>query len=160
MSFAINSVVVSGNLTRDPELRSLPSGTSLCAMSIAHNGRRKNGAGEWEDEVHYFDVTVWGGQGEWISRNLSKGAKVVVQGRLRQRRWETEDGGKRSAVDITADNVTTGGKDGGGDGGGRSRDGGDATPPDSSYSDPIAGTGGMPASGFAPAGTPQDEIPF
>ena len=102
----INVVVLTGNLTRDPELRSLPSGTSVCDMRIAVNTRRKNGAtGEWEDKPNYFDVKVWGAQGENCQRFLSKGRPVAVQGRLEWREWETQDGHKRQAVDIIADTV-------------------------------------------------------
>ena len=102
----LNVVVITGNLTRDPELRSLPSGTSVCDMRVAVNTRRKNGAtGEWEDKPNYFDVKVWGAQGENCSRFLSKGRPVAVQGRLEWREWETQDGQKRQAVDIIAESV-------------------------------------------------------
>ena len=109
----INVVVLTGNLTRDPELRSLPSGTSVCDMRIAVNTRRKNGAtGEWEDKPNYFDVKVWGAQGENCQRFLSKGRPVAVQGRLEWREWETQDGQKRQAVDIIAESVQfLGGRD-------------------------------------------------
>ncbi len=109
----INVVVLTGNLTRDPELRSLPSGTSVCDMRIAVNTRRKNGAtGEWEDKPNYFDVKVWGAQGENCQRFLSKGRPVAVHGRLEWREWETQDGQKRQAVDIIADTVQfLGGRD-------------------------------------------------
>ena len=83
----INVVVLTGNLTRDPELRSLPSGTSVCDMRVAVNTRRKNGAtGEWEDKPNYFDVKVWGAQGENCQRFLSKGRPVAVQGTARMAR--------------------------------------------------------------------------
>ena len=102
----INRVVMTGNLTADPELRSLPSGTSVCSLRIACNTRRKNGStGEWEDKPNYFDVKVWGAQGENCQRFLSKGRPVAVQGRLEWREWETQDGQKRQAVDIIADSV-------------------------------------------------------
>jgi single-strand DNA-binding protein len=109
----INSVVITGNLTRDPELRSLPSGTSVCDLRVAVNTRRKNGAtGEWEDKPNYFDVKVWGAQGENCQRFLSKGRPVAVQGRLEWREWETQDGQKRQAVDIIAESVQfLGGRD-------------------------------------------------
>jgi len=103
--FDINQLTISGNLTGDPELRSLNSGQSLCKIRIAHNERYKNGAGEWTDRPQYFDVTVWGGIGDWVGGHLSKGDKVVVAGRLKWREWETDGGSKRQAVDITADSV-------------------------------------------------------
>jgi len=101
----INRVVLTGNLTSDPELRSLPSGTSVCKLRVACNTRRKDGAsGEWVDKPNYFDVTVWGAQGENCARYLSKGRPVAVDGRLEWREWE-QDGNKRQGIDIIADAV-------------------------------------------------------
>ena len=102
--FDINQLTISGNLTRDPELRNLPSGMSVCNIRIAHNERRKTQADEWVDVPAYFDVTIWGGLGDWIATNVAKGDKVVVAGRLRWREYEV-DGSPRQAVDITADSV-------------------------------------------------------
>jgi single-strand DNA-binding protein len=102
----INRVVLTGNLTRDPELRALPSGTSVCDLRVACNTRRKNNqTGEWEDKPNYFNVKVWGAQGENASRFLAKGRPVAIDGRLEWREWEAQDGGKRQAVDIIADSV-------------------------------------------------------
>ncbi len=102
----INRVVMTGNLTADPELRSLPSGTSVCSLRVACNTRRKNGStGEWEDKPNYFSVTVWGAQGENAARYLSKGRPVAIDGRLEWREWESQDGTKRQATDIIADSV-------------------------------------------------------
>ena len=112
----INRVVLTGNLTRDPELRSLPSGMSVCSLRIACNTRRKNNStGEWEDKPNYFDVTVWGAQGENCARFLSKGRPVALDGRLEWREWEErETGNKRQAIDIIADAVQfLGGRDDG-----------------------------------------------
>jgi single-strand DNA-binding protein len=101
----INRVVLTGNLTADPELRALPSGTSVCKLRVACNTRRKSASGEWEDKPNYFDVTVWGAQGENCARFLSKGRPVAIDGRLEWREWETQEGQKRQAVDIIADSV-------------------------------------------------------
>jgi single-strand DNA-binding protein len=102
----INRVVMTGNLTSDPELRSLPSGNSVCSLRIACNTRRKDGAtGEWVDKPNYFNVTVWGAQGENAARYLSKGRPVAIDGRLEWREWEAQDGTKRQATDIIADSV-------------------------------------------------------
>jgi single-strand DNA-binding protein len=102
----INRVTITGNLTRDPELRSLPSGTQVCNMRVAVNSRRKdNESGEWVDEPNYFDVTVWGAQGENCANYLSKGRPVAVDGRLRWREWEAQDGSKRQSVEIVANTV-------------------------------------------------------
>ena len=116
----INRVIITGNLTRDPELRSLPSGMSVCSLRIASNTRRKDGpSGEWVDKPNYFSVTVWGAQGENCSRFLSKGRPVAIDGRLEWREWQGQDGAKRESVEIVADAVQfLGGRDEGGMGGG------------------------------------------
>ena len=113
----INRVVLTGNLTTDPELRNLPSGTSVCKLRVACNTRRKGPSGGWEDKHNYFCVTVWGAQGENCARYLSKGRPVAIDGRLEWREWETENGGKRQAIDIVADSVQFLGSRDGGDGG-------------------------------------------
>jgi single-strand DNA-binding protein len=102
----INRVVLTGNLTSDPELRSLPSGTAVCNLRVACNTRRKNGStGEWVDKPNYFNVTVFGSRAESVARYLSKGRGVAVDGRLEWREWEAEDTTKRQAIDIIADTV-------------------------------------------------------
>jgi single-strand DNA-binding protein len=114
----VNRVVITGNLTKDPELRSTPSGTSVCKLRVAVNSRRKDGAtGEWVDKPNYFDVTVWGAQGENCANYLSKGRPVAVDGRLDWREWETQEGQKRQAVEIVADSVQFLGSRGDGGGG-------------------------------------------
>jgi single-strand DNA-binding protein len=109
----INRVVLTGNLTRDPELRSTPSGMSVCSLRIASNTRRKdNSTGEWTDKPNYFSVTVWGAQGENCARFLSKGRPVAIDGRLEWREWTGQDGNKREAIEIVADGVQfLGGRD-------------------------------------------------
>ncbi len=103
---SINRVVISGNLTRDPELRALPSGTSVLALGVAVNDRRKNQeTGQWEDVPNFFDVSIFGARADALSRFLSKGSKVAIEGRLRWHQWETPQGDKRSKVDIVADEI-------------------------------------------------------
>ena len=102
---AINRVVLVGNLTRDPELRHTPSGTAVCNLRLAVNTRRKDETGQWVDKPNYFDITVWGNQGERCAQYLAKGRPVAVDGRLEWREWETPEGNKRQAVDIVADTV-------------------------------------------------------
>jgi single-strand DNA-binding protein len=105
MAGSINRVILVGNLTRDPELRAAGS-TSVCTMRIAVNDRVKDpNTGEWGDRANYFDIDVFGAQGERCSQWLSKGRQVAVEGRLRYREWESQEGQKRSAVSIVADNV-------------------------------------------------------
>lgn len=147
MSQSINRVTLTGNLTRDPEIRNLPSGTAVCDLRVACNGRRRNSEGQWEDDPNYFNVTVWGPQGENCARYLSKGRGVAIDGRLRWREWETE-GQKRQAVDIVAETVQF---IGGGNGNGNGASGA------SSASSDIP----VDTSDFVPAGIPSDDdIPF
>ncbi len=106
MAGSINSVVIVGNLTRDPELRATPSGTSVCSLRVAVNDRVKDqSTGEWGDKPNYFDVDVFGGQGERCAQYLARGRQVAISGKLRWREWETQEGQKRQAVSIMADNV-------------------------------------------------------
>jgi single-strand DNA-binding protein len=118
MAANINRVVLVGNLTRDPELRNTPSGTAVCSLRIAVNTRRKDSTGQWTEKPNYFDITVWGNQGESCAQYLSKGRPVAVDGRLEWREWDAQDGTKRQAVEIVADSVQfLGGRgDGAGDG--------------------------------------------
>jgi len=149
----INVVVITGNLTRDPELRSLQSGTSVCKMRVAVNSRRKDQSGEWVDKPNYFDVTVWGAQGENCSTYLSKGRPVAVSGRLDWREWEANDGSKRQSVEIIADSVQfLGSRDGGQGGGGN----GGFTP----QSDVPADTSDFDDAEPASVGASDDDIPF
>jgi single-strand DNA-binding protein len=116
----INRVVLVGNLTKDPELRTTPSGTSVCKLRVAVNTRQKDAAtGEWGDKPNYFDVTVWGNQAESCAQYLSKGRPIGVDGRLDWREWDAQDGTKRQAVEIIADTVQFLGSrgDGGAEGG-------------------------------------------
>jgi len=106
MAANINRVVLVGNLTRDPELRHTPSGMAVCSLRIAVNTRRKdNTTGQWTEKPNYFDITVWGNQGESCAQYLSKGRPVAVDGRLEWREWDAQDGTKRQAVEIIADSV-------------------------------------------------------
>ena len=102
----INRVVLVGNLTRDPELRHTPSGTAVCKLRLAVNTRQKDQAtGEWGDKPNYFDVTVWGNQGESCAQFLAKGRRIGVDGRLDWSSWEAQDGTKRSKVEVVAQSV-------------------------------------------------------
>ena len=114
MSKSINQVILMGNLTRDPELRTTPSGQSVCSFSLAVNRSWQGQDGQAQEAVDYFDVTAWGKLGELVNQYLSKGRKCLVQGRLSQRSWEQE-GQKRSKVEVVASDVTF--LDGGGQGG-------------------------------------------
>ena len=101
----MNSVTIIGNITRDPELRYTSNGNALCKLGIAVNTRRKDGD-EWVDgDPQFYDVTVWGEMGENIAESVTKGTRVIVAGKLQYRTWEADDGSKRSAVDIVAEEV-------------------------------------------------------
>lgn len=99
-----NNITVVGNLTRDPELRFTNSGMAVATCGMAVNHRRQK-QGEWEEEVSFFDVTAFGDLGENVAESLNKGNRIIVSGRLQQRSWETQDGDKRSKVEIVADEI-------------------------------------------------------
>jgi single-strand DNA-binding protein len=151
----VNVVVITGNLTRDPELRHTGGGTPVCELRVAVNSRRKEGQ-EWVDKPNYFDVTVWGAQGENCSTYLSKGRPVAVEGRLDWREWEAKDGGgKRQAVSIVANSVQfLGSRDGSG-GGQSPSQGGGFTP----SNDVPADTSDFEGAGVGSGGG-EDDIPF
>ncbi|HEY6533187.1 MAG TPA: single-stranded DNA-binding protein [Acidimicrobiales bacterium] len=156
-----NSVTVVGNCTRDPELRFTSSGQAVATFGLAVNRRWQNrSTNEWEEAVSFFDVTAWQQMAENVAESITKGSRVVVTGRLDQRSWETQDGEKRSKIEIVADEIGPSlryataqvvrnerreGFDGGGSGGG-------------------GGGGGAPApravANEAPAGYDMDEEPF
>jgi single-strand DNA-binding protein len=106
MSFSsINRVVIVGRLTRDPELRALSSGQSVCALRLVSNGFRRDGAGGYEERPNYFDVSVFGAQAESVARYTRRGSLVAIDGRLEWREWETAEQQRRQAVSIVADSV-------------------------------------------------------
>ncbi len=142
---SINRVNITGNLTRDPELRSTGSGMSVLQMGVAVNDRRKNAqTGEWEDSPNFIDVVMFGTRAESVSRFLSKGSKVAIEGKLRWSSWEDKTtGAKRSKVEVVADDIEFMSTRGEGGGGGGGRD----------YAAPAAA---------APSASPviEDDIPF
>ena len=101
-----NQVTLVGNLTDDPELRYTPNGAAVCKFRIAVNRRTPDGAGGWKDgEASYFSVNCWRSLAENVAETLTRGTRVVVSGRLQYRAWESQDGEKRSAVEIEADEI-------------------------------------------------------
>ena len=145
----INRVILTGNLTADPELSTLPSGTSVCRLRLAVNRRFKDqSTGEWSEKPNFFDIKVWGAQGENCAQYLSKGRPVAVDGRLEWSEWEAQDGGKRSKVEVVADTVqflgSRGDNEGGGGGGFRASS---ELKPD-------------PVEAFTGAAASDDDIPF
>lgn len=104
-SFTINRVVLVGHLTKDTELRSLPSGTSVCNLRVACNSARRGAEGEYHDKPNYFDVSVYGAVAESVNRYTHKGSRIAIDGRLEWREWETSEQQKRQTVSVVADTV-------------------------------------------------------
>ena len=127
MARSVNQVILLGNLTRDPELRQIPSGQSVCSFSLALNRAYKDANGEWQEATDFIDVVAWAQLGERVAQYLQKGRRCLVQGRLQSRSWE-QDGQKRSKVEVLANDVTfldgrgddNSGASNGGNGGGAS----------------------------------------
>ena len=116
----LNRVTLVGRLTRDPELRHTAGGNSVCSLRLAVSSRGRDESGNWSDRANYFDVTVFGRTAETASNYLSKGRRIGVDGRLSWREWEAQDGGKRQAVEVVANDIffldSRGDSDGGGSG--------------------------------------------
>ena len=148
-----NRVILLGNLTRDPELRYIPSGTAVTDIGVAVNERYKNASGEWVDETTFVDVTLWARQAEVASEYLSKGSPVFIEGRLKLDSWETPDGEKRSKLKVVSLRMQmVGPRGGGGGGGGRA-----AGSQSSEYSQPES----PPETHDGPTDSPGgDDIPF
>jgi single-strand DNA-binding protein len=144
-----NRVVLVGNLTRDPELRYIPSGTAVSEIGLAVNDRRKSASGEWVDETTFIDVTLWGRTAEIASEYLNKGSSVLIEGRLKLDTWE-KDGKKNSKLRVIGERMQMLGSRsaGGGGGGGGGPRGGGAKP-----------QGGPPQDEFEVPPV-EDDIPF
>ena len=102
----INKVFLSGNLTRDAELRTTPGGMSVLQMGLACNGARKNQqTGQWEDVPNFFDLVMFGGRAEKVAQIVGKGTKVAIEGKLRWRQWQDQNGQNRSKVEVLVDEI-------------------------------------------------------
>jgi single-strand DNA-binding protein len=102
---SFNRVILVGNLTRDPELRYIQSGSAVADIALAVNDRRKNANGEWVEETSFIDVTLWGRTAEVASEYLSKGSPVLIEGRLKLDRWESQDGQKHSRLRVVCERM-------------------------------------------------------
>ncbi len=110
---SINRVVISGNLTRDPEVRTTQSGMPVMSLGIAVNDRRRNSqTGDWEDYANFIDCTMFGNRAQNVANYLSKGSKVTIEGKLRWSQWE-RDGQKRSKIEVIVDDIDFGSSRGG-----------------------------------------------
>ena len=158
----INRVILTGNLTKDPELRSTGSGMAVCSLRIATNTRRKDGqSGEWVDQAHYFSVTVFGRQGETAAQYLSKGRGVAVDGRLSWREYEDKQGNKREAVEIIAENLQfLSGPDGGSGGGGGGFTPRSDVPVSTDDFTPVGANSGNSGYSGGSSSAADDDIPF
>lgn len=105
MARSFNQVTLMGNLTRDPDLRQIPSGQSVCNFSLALNRSYKGSDGNWQEATDYVDVIAWGPLGERVAQYVTKGRPVLVSGRLQSRQWE-QDGQKRNKLEVVANDVT------------------------------------------------------
>ncbi len=144
----INRVVLTGRLTKDPELKALPDGTPVLSMRLAFSTRKRDAQGQWGDVSNFVDVSLIGNRADSLSRLLEKGRLIGVDGKLRWREWESQDGTKRSAIDISADNIELLG--------GRSESGG-------GFGGSGGGYDGAPKEAPSSAGGPEtfeDDIPF
>lgn len=105
MARSFNQVTLMGNLTRDPELRTTPSGANVCSFSLALNRSYKNAEGTWVEATDFVDIVAWGPLGERVTQYLTKGRPALVSGRLQSRSWE-QDGQKRNKLEVVAQDVT------------------------------------------------------
>ena len=158
----INRVILTGRLTRDPELRSFPSGMSVCSLRLAFNTRKKDqSTGEWGEKSNFIDVSIWGRQGELAAQYLTKGRAVALDGRLEWREFQDQQGNNRQAIEVVADNVEFlgGPQEGQGGGGGASFTPRSDVPVDTNDFGPPApaAVGGGNGSSHA---APDDDIPF
>lgn len=157
---SFNRVILLGNLTRDPELRYIPSGTAVTEIGLAVNDRRKTANGEWVDETTFVDVTLWGRTAEIATEYLSKGSPVLIEGRLKLDSWQDKDGQKRQKLRVIGERMQMVGSKGQGGGGGGGKAPSRGAPqydeseygaPADSYGEPAGGGSSMP---------PEDDIPF
>ncbi len=160
MAASYNRVILLGNLTRDPELRYIPSGTAVTDIGLAMNEKRKNANGEWVEEVTFVDVTLWGRTAEVAGEYLSKGSPVFVEGRLKLDQWQDKESGqKRTRLKVVGDRIQLlGGRGQGGSEGGGPRPAAKQSSQDTAYSQAAPPEEACDASPAEPSGG--DDIPF
>jgi single-strand DNA-binding protein len=165
---SFNRVILMGNVTRDPELRYIPSGTAVTDLGLAVNDRRKNANGEWVDETTFVDITLWGRTAEIACEYLNKGSPVFIEGRLKLDTWE-KDGKKNYKLRVVGERLQLIGAKGGSGGGGGNRGGGGGFQSAPSHDESEANFGGgdyedapagAPSAGRSTGAPPKDDIPF
>jgi len=155
-----NRVILLGNLTRDPEVRYIQTGTAVCDLGLAVNDRRKNANGEWVEETTFVDVTLWARIAEVAGEYLSKGSPVLIEGRLKFDTWEGTDGQKRSKLRVVGERMQMLGGRGGGPPGEAGQRGGARREPSPSQTAPTQDEFEAPPAEAPPAEPPGDDIPF
>ena len=156
-----NRVILIGNVTRDIEIRYIPSGTAVLDLGLAVNDKRKDGkTGEWIEETTFVDVTLWGRTAEIAGEYLSKGSPVFIEGRLKFETWEQEDGQKRSKLKVVGDRMQLIGSRGSGGGGSGGGGGGQPASQHDQQSQYSQQASSGPPQDTQPAGPPDDDIPF
>jgi single-strand DNA-binding protein len=156
---SFNRVIIMGNLTGDIDLRYTPGNTAVTDVTVAVNDRRKSPNGEWIEETTFVDVTLWGRTAEVASEYLGKGSPILIEGRLKQDRWETE-GQKRSKLKVVGERMQMLGGRGEGGAGGGSRQSRAPSRPQPQFDESEYSHGVEDMAPSAPSGPPEDEIPF
>jgi single-strand DNA-binding protein len=162
---SFNRVILVGNITRDIELKYIPSGTAVTEITLAVNDKRKTQSGEWVEETTFVDVTLWGRTAEVASEYLSKGSSILIEGRLKLDTWET-DGQKRSKLRVVGERMqmlSPRSSGGGGGGGGGSHERPPRQYDESEYSHSASTSVAEPSRGApssVPSSPPEDDIPF
>ncbi len=150
---SINHVVLTGNLTTDPEIKYLPSGMAVCKLRVAVNNNYKDKSGQWQEDTCFLDVDVWGGWGERINESCKKGSKVLIEGSLREDTWEDREGNKRSKIKVRAQRAEHIGEPRGAGAPGEGRRSAPAA-------QDAAPRGDQAPAGDFPAGDVDDDLPF
>ena len=154
MAKSINKATLLGTMGRDPEVRTLPSGTKVVTLSVATNDRYKDKTGEWKEQTEWHTVVLWRGLAELAQKYLHKGSLVYIEGRLRTRSWEDKEGNKKFATEVVGDNLIMLDK----------RTDGPANPmshgPIHHHNEGMEGLGGIPGSDAPPLGEPSEDLPF
>ena len=156
----LNKAIVIGNLTRDPELRALPSGSKVCTFSVATNRVWRDKNGQKQEDAQFHNIVVFGTQAENVAQYLRKGSSVLIEGRMQTRPWEAQDGKKQYRTEIVADRVQFGPKSMGGSGGSSSYAGASSAHPAEASQDQAVSTDQLKTIQYPEEEINPDDIPF